>query len=120
MISVPNFGGWQRRRFGDRWYHLDLPRHRVHFTAEAVGRALERAGLEPVSLTNTLNVSVPAEFTTERSGKKLKLPVSESRRTFPPALGAPTTVKLSGFPLRLICPLLVPIRTPFVSLISGS
>ena len=32
LITVPNFAWWQRRRFGNRWYHLDLPRHRVHLT----------------------------------------------------------------------------------------
>ena len=46
-ISVPNFGCWARRRFGRAWFHLDLPRHRVHFTQGALRTALERAGLEP-------------------------------------------------------------------------
>jgi SAM-dependent methyltransferase len=63
LISVPNFGSWQRHRFGSRWYHLDLPRHRVHFTADALRRALERAGLEPVSLTtSTSPVGLPASI----------------------------------------------------------
>jgi SAM-dependent methyltransferase len=47
-ISVPNFGGWQSRRFRGRWYHLDLPRHRVHFTAATLTRALEQAGFADV------------------------------------------------------------------------
>lgn len=42
-ISVPHFGGWQARRFAGYWYHLDLPRHRVHFTAPALARALGEA-----------------------------------------------------------------------------
>jgi SAM-dependent methyltransferase len=46
-ISLPNFGCWARRRFGREWFHLDLPRHRVHFTDRALRAALERAGLEP-------------------------------------------------------------------------
>ena len=46
-ISVPNFNCWARRRFGSEWFHLDLPRHRVHFTEDALQTALERAGLEP-------------------------------------------------------------------------
>ena len=41
----PNFGGWQARRFGGRWYHLDLPRHRTHFTERGLRALLERAGL---------------------------------------------------------------------------
>jgi SAM-dependent methyltransferase len=62
-ISVPNFGGWQRRRFGGRWYHLDLPRHRVHFTAAALARALRDAGFEDVRTgTATSLVGLPASI----------------------------------------------------------
>jgi len=50
LISVPNFGSWQRRRFGGAWYHLDLPRHRVHFTGAALERALREAGFVEVAL----------------------------------------------------------------------
>jgi SAM-dependent methyltransferase len=45
-ISVPNFDSWARRRFGREWFHLDLPRHRVHFTDRALRTALGRAGLD--------------------------------------------------------------------------
>lgn len=62
-ISVPNFGGWQRRRFGGRWYHLDLPRHRVHFTADALQRALRDAGFEDIRTgTSTSLVGLPASL----------------------------------------------------------
>jgi SAM-dependent methyltransferase len=72
MVSVPNFGGWQRRRFGSRWYHLDLPRHRVHFTADAMRGALERAGLEPVSITtSTSAVGLPASVQYAVAGRCL-------------------------------------------------
>ncbi len=47
-ISVPNFGCWQARRFGSRWFHLDVPRHRTHFTAASLTRALEAAGFTAV------------------------------------------------------------------------
>jgi SAM-dependent methyltransferase len=61
LISVPNFGSWQRRRFGSRWYHLDLPRHRVHFTAPALLSALGRAGFEAPDLgTSTTPIGLPA------------------------------------------------------------
>jgi SAM-dependent methyltransferase len=61
LITVPNFGSWQRRRFGNRWYHLDLPRHRVHFTAKGLEAALGRAGLEVESMsTSTSTVGLPA------------------------------------------------------------
>lgn len=56
-ISVPNFGCWARRRFGRDWFHLDLPRHRVHFTEAALRTAIERAGLEPQRLWTTTSPS---------------------------------------------------------------
>jgi 2-polyprenyl-3-methyl-5-hydroxy-6-metoxy-1,4-benzoquinol methylase len=46
VISVPNFASWQRRRFGADWFHLDLPRHRTHFTAASLRWALNSADLE--------------------------------------------------------------------------
>lgn len=53
LITVPNFGGWQARRFRGYWFHLDLPRHRTHFGPRALRRALSRAGLEVVSITTS-------------------------------------------------------------------
>jgi 2-polyprenyl-3-methyl-5-hydroxy-6-metoxy-1,4-benzoquinol methylase len=44
LVSVPNFACWQRRRLGTAWFHLDLPRHRVHFTERALREALGAAG----------------------------------------------------------------------------
>jgi hypothetical protein len=45
FVSVPNIASLQSRWGGPAWFHLDVPRHRVHFTrtslrlaAEAVGR----------------------------------------------------------------------------------
>jgi hypothetical protein len=43
LVTLPNFGGWQRRRLGEDCFHLDLPRHRAHFTPAGVESAL-RAG----------------------------------------------------------------------------
>lgn len=47
-VVLPNYGCWQRRRMGSRWFHLDLPRHRTHFTRVALRRAAERAGFEDI------------------------------------------------------------------------
>lgn len=55
-ISVPNFGGWQSRRFGGCWYHLDLPRHRTHFTAGALERALRTAGFADVRTSTSTSI----------------------------------------------------------------
>src|SRR5204862_5797584 len=61
VISLPNFSSWQRRRFASRWFHLDLPRHRVHFTAGSLQRALDSAGLAVSSqLTSTSVLGLPA------------------------------------------------------------
>lgn len=43
-VSVPNFGHRSRRRFGDCWYALQLPRHYQHFTPESMRSAMEQAG----------------------------------------------------------------------------
>lgn len=48
VISTPNRASLQAAVFGDRWLHLDLPRHLSHPTPAVVKAHLERAGLEPV------------------------------------------------------------------------
>jgi SAM-dependent methyltransferase len=53
LISVPNFASPQRRRFGADWFHLDLPRHRSHFTPAGLRALLPRAGLEPEGCSTT-------------------------------------------------------------------
>lgn len=72
LITVPNFGGWQARRFRSFWYHLDLPRHRVSFTAAALDRALGNAGLELVSVSSSSSpVGLPASLQYRRFGRCL-------------------------------------------------
>jgi SAM-dependent methyltransferase len=61
LVSVPNFGSWQRRRFRGSWFQLDLPRHRVHFSAPTLERALRTAGFDEVVLTRSSSaVGLPA------------------------------------------------------------
>jgi SAM-dependent methyltransferase len=63
LITVPNFGSWQARRFRGFWFHLDLPRHRSHLTARALERALRGAELEVVSIsTSSSAVGLPGSF----------------------------------------------------------
>lgn len=60
-ITVPNFGCWQARRFRSRWYHLDVPRHRAHFTKTGLERLLRHAGFAVVECsTSTSSVGLPA------------------------------------------------------------
>ena len=48
LVGVPNLDSWQARIGGDGWYHLDVPRHRVHFTARGLDALLRGAGLTPL------------------------------------------------------------------------
>ena len=44
VIAVPNTDSLQARIFGDRWLHLDLPRHLVHLSERSLRSGLERSG----------------------------------------------------------------------------
>jgi SAM-dependent methyltransferase len=44
-IAVPNLSSWQARCFGERWFHLDPPRHLVHLPASALQMGLRDRGL---------------------------------------------------------------------------
>jgi SAM-dependent methyltransferase len=57
LITVPNFSSWQRRRFRDRWFHLDLPRHRTHFSTAGLRAVLERAGLAVEQITTSTSAA---------------------------------------------------------------
>jgi SAM-dependent methyltransferase len=72
-IAVPNFDSPQRRRLGADWWALDLPRHRFHFTPDALGRALESAGLRPGWLRPTASVLGPAANAQQRRGGAMEM-----------------------------------------------
>jgi 2-polyprenyl-3-methyl-5-hydroxy-6-metoxy-1,4-benzoquinol methylase len=72
IVSVPNFGSWQSRRFGGHWFHLDLPRHRFHFNAAALRMMLARAGFTAVeTTTSSSSVGVPASIQYALAGRCL-------------------------------------------------
>jgi 2-polyprenyl-3-methyl-5-hydroxy-6-metoxy-1,4-benzoquinol methylase len=48
LVAVPNLDSLQARIGRARWYHLDVPRHRTHFTARGLERLLRRHGFEPL------------------------------------------------------------------------
>ncbi|MDP2712419.1 MAG: class I SAM-dependent methyltransferase, partial [Solirubrobacteraceae bacterium] len=54
VIGVPNLASVQARVGGARWYHLDVPRHRTHFTVDGLHALLRRQGLEPVATHHVL------------------------------------------------------------------
>ena len=45
VVAVPDAASLQARAFGDRWLHLDPPRHLVHLTGRSLTAGLERHGL---------------------------------------------------------------------------
>jgi dihydrofolate synthase/folylpolyglutamate synthase len=103
LVSVPNFGSWQRRRFGSRWYHLDLPRHRTHFspaglkaTLEAVAEAFQFRRLVAVvavmgdkDVTGMLELLEPAvdELVVTQNASVRGLPVDELAAVATPVFG---------------------------------
>jgi SAM-dependent methyltransferase len=44
LVGVPNLSSAQARLGRERWFHLDLPRHRTHFTPTGLRLLLERHG----------------------------------------------------------------------------
>ena len=47
LIAVPNFGSPEARIGRAGWFHLDVPRHLVHFTASTLTAILEPPGCGP-------------------------------------------------------------------------
>jgi hypothetical protein len=91
LVTVPAFDSGQARRFRSRWYHLDLPRHRTHFTRLGLVEAFMRAGLQPVALSGSTSVEgLPASVQYALfahclfpSGTPLRLAVAASAALLP-------------------------------------
>ena len=54
VVGVPNLASVQARAGGERWYHLDVPRHRTHFTVAGLRALLRGHGLEPIATHHAL------------------------------------------------------------------
>lgn len=54
VVSVPNLDSLQARIGGRRWFHLDVPRHAVHFTRRGLVRLIERCGLSVTRVGNVV------------------------------------------------------------------
>ena len=48
QVTVPDVSSWQAKLSGRQWLHLDVPRHRYHFTQRTLGRILIENGFEPI------------------------------------------------------------------------
>jgi SAM-dependent methyltransferase len=71
LVSLPNFGSWQRRRFGGRWFHLDLPRHRTHFSPRGLELLLRRTGFTDVEVGTSTSVDgLPGSFEYRLFGRR--------------------------------------------------
>ena len=57
LVAVPNLDSLQARLAGPKWFHLDLPRHRTHFTARGALRAARRG---PASSRSASITSCPS------------------------------------------------------------
>jgi SAM-dependent methyltransferase len=44
VVAVPNIDSYQADLFGDRWLHLDFPRHLVHLSTGSLVSGLEKEG----------------------------------------------------------------------------
>lgn len=48
LLEVPNVASWQARIGGPVWFHLDVPRHRYHFSPETLRAVLGGCGFEVI------------------------------------------------------------------------
>lgn len=55
LVEVPNADGWVARATGAAWLHLDLPRHRFHFTPASLRLILDLAGFHLLHLEHIPN-----------------------------------------------------------------
>ena len=71
IVLAPNFASWQRRRFGAHWFHLDLPRHRSHFSPPGLTQLLARAGFAHVAVGTTASADgLPMSLQYRRFGRR--------------------------------------------------
>lgn len=54
LVAVPNLDSLQARIGAGRWYHLDVPRHRVHFTPRGLDALLRRHGFVPLATSHLI------------------------------------------------------------------
>ncbi|MGH2837451.1 MAG: class I SAM-dependent methyltransferase [Thermoleophilaceae bacterium] len=47
VVAAPNIGSLQARLGGRSWFHLDLPRHRTHFTSAGLRALMSRSRFNP-------------------------------------------------------------------------
>ena len=53
LVTLPNFGSAQSEAFKSHWFHLDLPRHRTHFTTRGLIAVLENSGFGDIVVSTS-------------------------------------------------------------------
>ena len=97
VVTLPNFGSWQCRRFGADWFHLDLPRHRSHFTADGLERLLRRSGFDAVEIsTSTSADGLPMSLQYRALGRRIRPGAARYAATAAGLLAAPITAGLNA------------------------
>lgn len=51
ILAVPNFASLESRRFKEKWFHLDLPFHKYHFTYKSLNYLVEKNRLKIIRMT---------------------------------------------------------------------
>ena len=51
IIGVPNFASWQAKIGQEKWFHLDVPRHLVHYSYSVLETLLKQSGFEIESVS---------------------------------------------------------------------
>jgi SAM-dependent methyltransferase len=59
IVAVPNLASAQARIGGDRWFHQDVPRHRVHLTPGGATALLARSGFATHRVRHVLVEQTP-------------------------------------------------------------
>jgi SAM-dependent methyltransferase len=96
LITLPNFASWQARRFGPAWFHLDLPRHRTHFTPSGLGALLGRSGFGHIALsTSTSSDGLPMSLQYRLHGRRLDPGAPRVALTALGLLATPLTLALN-------------------------
>jgi SAM-dependent methyltransferase len=54
IVSVPNFSSWQSKYGQEKWFHLDIPRHLMHYSLASLKTLFTQIGMkiEDVSYTS--------------------------------------------------------------------
>ncbi|WP_249010771.1 class I SAM-dependent methyltransferase [Conexibacter sp. DBS9H8] len=101
VLGVPNLGSLQARISGGAWFHLDLPRHRTHFTVPGLRQLLRTCGFVPRDTRHLLAEHNPygmwqslVSLATERPGYLYNLLKHNA-----PALSPDLILTLAALPL---------------------